>query len=91
MKRMLKCNSCVQGTRNQNGSQFAASIATCTNIVDVIPLDAALQFWKPTMASFVKKVKKLSSLDIFQLNFHNKLIKRGKKNLKLQHHTATKW
>jgi hypothetical protein len=39
----------------------------------------------------VKKVKKLSSLDIFQLNFHNKLIKRGKKNLKLQHHTATKW
>lgn len=47
---------------------------TCTETGLVIPLNAALQFWNPTMASFMQKVKKLSTLDIFLLDFHNKLI-----------------
>jgi hypothetical protein len=34
-----------------------SQIATCAKVVEVIPLNAALQFWNPTMASFMQKVK----------------------------------
>lgn len=36
------------------------------------------------MASFMQKVKKLSTPDIFLLYFHNKLVQWRQKNLKLQ-------
>lgn len=59
-------------------------IIPCTKVVEVIPLNAALQFWNPTVASFMQKVKKLSTPNIFLLYFHNKLIQWRQKNLKLQ-------
>jgi hypothetical protein len=40
------------------------------------------------MASFMQQVKKLSSLDVFLLDFHNKLIKWWQENLKLRIHTT---
>jgi len=38
------------------GSPVISNV-TCTKVVVVIPLNAALQFWNPTMASFMQKVK----------------------------------
>jgi len=62
---------------------------TCIDNGKVIPLNAALQFWNPTMAPFVQKIKKLSTLDVFLLDFHNKLIQWRQKDLKLQFSAAT--
>jgi hypothetical protein len=40
------------------------------------------------MASFMQQVKKLSPLDVFLLDFHNKLIKWRQENLKLRIYTT---
>lgn len=48
-----------------------------------IPLNACLQFWHPAVASFVQKIKQLSSTNIVTLNLQNKFVKRRQKNEKL--------
>lgn len=74
-------------TRKESKWKFYL-IATCIDNGKAIPLNAALQFWNPTMAPFVQKIKKLSTLDVFLLDFHNKLIQWRQKDLKLQFSAA---
>lgn len=79
--------------KNTKGIRMDGVFFNCHmyKIVEVIPLNAALQFWNPTMASFMQKVKKLSTPDVFLFYFSNKLVQWRKQNLKLQFSTAKIW